>query len=250
MKRRQTDKDRRRIIRKGVWKVSLGGKRLRALRADKGFHKLIALMRLANQMRFVNMAALQSDVSELPPDRRQLHQSLFFCCALAYEGWLLAQRLGQHYRHRAAFKDGLGALLRDPRAKAFVDKSLKAVRNQAMFHPGEDEIGRCLAEVVNDTEVVTSGIRKWAGFTYYDLADHLLFPTLVGPCKDAAEFKAKLNEALKDYNDFLTRYLHAADELIVDVLMENKPRFESVPFTPPAEGSSLQRAEMRARKLP
>src|SRR5262245_8036987 len=149
MKRRQTDRDRLRIIKKGGWAVSLGGNRLKALRGDKGFHRLVALMRLANQIRFVNMAALLSDLSDAPVDRRQLHHSFFFSCALLFEGWALAQRLGQHYRNRSAFQNGFAKLLRDPEAQAFVPRSLKALRNQAMFHPGEDEIGRCLAEIVN-----------------------------------------------------------------------------------------------------
>lgn len=252
MKRRQTNSDRLRIMKKGGWAVSLGGNQLKALRGDKGFHRLVALMRLTNQIRFVNMAALLSDMSDAPVDRRQMNQSFFFSCALLFEGWALAQRLGQHYRNRASFQNGFAKLLRDPDAQAFIPKSLKALRNHAMFHPGEEEIGRCLAEVVNESEVVTSGVREWAGYTYYNLADNLMFPTLVGPCQSAAEFETKLKKALKSAGDLMTRYLRAADLLIADVVMESKPKVTAIPLpTPwPVEGSALHRAEKRARKLP
>jgi hypothetical protein len=252
MKRRQTNKDRLRIMKKGGWAISLGGDQLTALRGDKGFHRLVALMRLANQIRFVNMAALLTDMNDSPVDRRQMNQSFFFSCALLFEGWALAQRLGQHYRNRPSFQNGFAKLLRDPEAQAFVPRSLKALRNQAMFHPGEDEIGRCLAEVVNEREVVTSGVKKWAGYTYYDLADNLMFPTLVGPCQSAAEFEARLKKALKIAGGLLTRYLRAADVLIADVVLNNRPKVLAIalPSPWPSEGSALERAEKRARRLP
>jgi hypothetical protein len=252
MKKRQADRDVLRIISKGVWKATVGGARLRALRGDRGFHRLVALMRLTNQIRFVNLAALQNDLTDSPPDRRQLNQSYFFSLALVFEGWALAQRLAQHYRHRDSFKTGLGQLLKDPKTKAFVSNSLKRVRNSAMFHPDEDEIGRCLSELANESEVVMSGVKEWAGTTYYELADVLLYLTLVGPTTSQVDFMTKYRAAMDGSNEILGRYLHAADVLIVDVLRDEKPRFESVKLlkVPDRGGTGMERALRRMRRLP
>ena len=252
MKKRQTDADRRRIIRKGAWRMTVGGRRLNALKGDKAFQRLVALMRLANQIRFVNLAALQSDLDGSPPSRRQLNQSFFFTCALVFEGWALAQRLAQFYRDRQSFKDSLGTWLRDAEVRSFVTNSLKPLRNSAMFHPDEDEIGRCLAEVGNNVEVVESGVGTWAGATYYDLADNLLFLTLVGPCSSQEEFMKKYRAAMETSKKALGQYLHAADTLIADVLLESKPRFESFKLarTSEDEATAIKRAMRRMKRLP
>ena len=252
MKKRQTERDRLRIISKGAWKITVGGSRLQALRGDRGFQRIVALMRLANQIRFVNLAALQSDLTDSPADRRQLRQSFFFSCALVFEGWALAQRLAHFYRDRESFKNGFGTLLRDPVVVAFVSKSLKPLRNSAMFHPDEEEIGRCLAELGNESEVLASGVKKWSGSTYYDLADNLLFMTLVGPCQSQEEFMAKYRAAMETARGFLGEYLHAADELIVEVLQEAKPRFESIKLPAPVavDTTAMERALRRVKRLP
>ena len=252
MKKRQTQRDRRRIIRKGAWKATVGGSRLNALRGDRGFQRLVALMRLTNQIRFVNLAALQNDLTDAPPDRRQLNQSFFFTCALIFEGWALAQRLAQFYRDRKSFKDGFGRLLKDPEAVAFVSASLKPLRNSAMFHPDEDEIGRCLTELGNQTEVLVSGVKTWSGTTYYELADNLLFMTLVGPCQSQEEFMTKYRASMKAARGLLGQFVLAADNLIVDVLLESKPRFESIMLAPPAaaDATAMERALRRLKRLP
>ena len=251
-KRRQTDRDRLRIMSKGVWKATVGGRRLKNLRTDRGFHRLVALMRLANQIRFVNLAALQNDLTDSPPDRRQLNQSYFFALALVFEGWELTKRLGQHYRDRDSFKNGLGAMLKDPGIKAFVANALRRVRNSAMFHPDEDEVGRCLAEVNNETEVVMSGVKEWAGTTYYELADMLLYATLVGPCSSQVECMTKYRAAMDTSKKILGRFLRAADVLIVDVLEESRPKFESIKLlhVPEKGGTAMERALRRMKRLP
>src|SRR5437867_9492368 len=160
MKRTQTDRDRVRIREGGPWSATIGGRRLKSLRQDPGFQKVVALMRLVNQIRFVHCAFLQSTRSDSPSDRRQLNQSFFFSCALVFEGWPLAQRLAQHYRDRDSFKNGLGKLLKDRDAEEFVSQTLKDLRNFAVFHPDEREVGRCLAELGDDSVVVVmSGIK-------------------------------------------------------------------------------------------
>jgi hypothetical protein len=252
MKRRQTERDRQRIIRAGAWKATVGGPPLAALKDDRGFQRIVTLMRLANQMRFVNLAALQNDLTDSPPDRRQLNQSYFFSLALVFEAWPLVQRLAQHYRDRPAFKDGLGALLKDKTVSTFVTTAMKRVRNNAIFHPDEDEVRRCLAEVANEREVVISGVKTWSGTTYYDLADNLMFLTLVGPCESQDEFMAKYRVAMKTSKEILERFLRAADILIVDVLRDAKPHFESIKLVkvPEEAGTAMQRALRRMKRLP
>jgi len=185
-------------------------------------------MRLANQIRFVNLAALQNDLTDSPQDRRQLNQSYFFILALIFEGWSLVRRLGQDFHQREAFRNGFAPLLADRRIKDFVEGSMKRVRNSAMFHPDEDEIARCLGEIVNPSEVLISGVKTWSSTNYYELADSLLFATLVGPCASQAEFMAKYRAAMETSREILGKFLHAADQLIVEVLRDEKPHFELV----------------------
>jgi hypothetical protein len=209
-------------------------------------------MRLANQIRFVNLAALQNDLTDSPPDRRQLNQSYFFSLALVFEGWDLAKRLGQTFRNRTSFKKGFGTILRDREVRGFVTSAMRRVRNSAMFHPDEDEVGRCLSEASDEPVIIMSGVKTWAGATYYELADMLLYATLIGPCSSPLEFGTKYRAAMAASKKILGKFLRASDELIVDVLREAKPRFESIKVLqlPETGGSAMERALRRMKRLP
>jgi hypothetical protein len=233
---------------KGPWNATIGGRRLKTLCKDPGFQRIVALMRLVNQIRFVNQAALDSEHSDSPSDHRQLNQSYFFTCALIFEGWPLAQRLAQHYRDRKSWKEGFGKLLRDREAQAFVSDSLKGLRNSAIFHPDEEEVARCLAEVSSDSVVAMSGIKRPAGATYYDLGDMVTFQTLVGPSKSQEEFLANLQSAMSISMGLLRRFLRCADLLIAEVLEEAKARIHSVPLS--ASSRPARRGSMAAARPP
>lgn len=223
--RRQTLKAQARIAAEGPWRASIDGPRLVTLCRTRSFHRIVALMRVVNQMRFVFRAFLDSrrEGAITPSDLRQTYHSYFFTCALFFEGYPLAQRLAQDYRDRESFKKGFAKLLADDRVKRFMADSLNALRNRAIFHPDEKEIGKYLVGATGKSLVVMSGVGDTAGGTYYNLCDMIAFQTLIGPQGTRRERANRARRTFNRVRSMMLRFVNSADRLIADVLREAEP---------------------------
>ena len=227
-KRRQTKKQKAKIMKAGPWRMVLVGSGIKSFRSSKKLLGIVALCRVVNALRFAHTALVQSTDSSTPTGRRQMFGSLLFSGGLVFEGVVLAKRLSRHFRGSVTWKEGLGKLLRHKKWMSFVETNFHNLRNKAVFHIDEGYIASRLEQLGESTYPLMSGIKTTAGETYYDLGDMVALQALVGDCETQEEWEAKLRDAIVTARDVTLAFLDSAEDLIAESLSQKDYLVEPV----------------------
>ena len=142
------------------------------LKADKVFWFVIALARVVNALRFVQMPLLDSEGKDSPSAVRARLNSFFFGCSLFYEASLFVQGLPGPYRTMAEFQS-MAAIINGKDARNLRDSNLDNLRNKLVFHFDVEEIGKRVQTLQHPVFLTATG--KANSEVYYEIADACTF---------------------------------------------------------------------------
>jgi hypothetical protein len=150
------------------WRYVTDDANFERLKGDKTFWSVVALARVVNALRFVQMPLLDSEGKNSPSAVRARFNSFFFGCSLFYEASLFVQGLPGPHRTMPEFQS-LAAIINDKDARSLRDSNLDNLRNKLVFHFDTEEIGKQLQKLQHPVFLTATG--KTNGEVYYEIAD-------------------------------------------------------------------------------
>ena len=215
-------KQRRPIDTRRSWEVGIRRKDFATLRERPEFHALVALARQVNLLRYTQGSILGGEGKTSPFAKRQSLNSMFLTCSVLFECYRLVPELARHFRGAPEFVE-LQEWRSDKLVGRYIEQHCEPVRNKATFHVDWDFIGERLRALDPPFVVFMSSRGKVAGLNAYDLADFVAVQTLVGPCKDAKEFRERSRRIAATGARIAKRFLRGGEALIA-------ARIEEGPF--------------------
>jgi hypothetical protein len=222
--------------REGYWELVIPTHLRDSLRSDPRFHAVMKLSRIANTIRFTQVALTQHRMADTPTAKRQRFSSFFYASAIVFEGLKLTQTLGKDFGNLPEYKNGFGRIHADPKVRRLRETILDRARNEMVFHLDEEVPKEGLATLNVDKWVVASGSGPQIQDSYFDLADVLLIHYLIGSPDSNQDFLAAYKQALVDITALLLDFVSSAESLIARVLKDLGATLEYP--VPPPKGSS------------
>jgi hypothetical protein len=209
-------------IEKQSWNISCTKEGFENIKTDERFIGLLTLARVVNSLRFCQKAVLNAKGSSSPSSARTRINSFLFASSVLYEGFLLVEKLGKHYKDIDSFKDGFGYLLRDKSVRELRDLILKRGRNKFVFHYDINIVKESLKRFELPNIIFASGYGTSTGEMYFSLVDEIAINYLLQPAEN--ESNDSLNERfgniLKDPTNIIGEFAKSADLLMSDVLKD------------------------------
>lgn len=203
----------------GEWEVVCSREQFDEFKEQEEFQALLTLGRVANTLRFCQLAYPRSDDDD-PSTRRQRINSFMFMAAALYEGLNYADTLGKYFSGHRVFKDTFGELMADDEVKGFRNGILRHLRNKVAYHFEDQVIGEAI-EAVHFSELsFVTGRGRRAGETYFDMSDNVaVHSILVADGEEVLPFE-ELEDLMRDTADISGRFLSCADRLITAELID------------------------------
>jgi hypothetical protein len=88
------------------------------LKKDERFLGLLTLSRAVNALRFCQQAAINARDMAGPAGASSRINSFLYASSVLYEGFLIVEKLGKHFKNIDSFINGLGFLLKDKTARS------------------------------------------------------------------------------------------------------------------------------------
>jgi hypothetical protein len=201
------------------WRITCPPDVFASLRRDEGFWQLLALARLANALRFAQVA-IPAPADDTPSGIRQRVNSFSSTVALLKEGVPLLQRMGNHFRHLDSYGSHVLPILRDRAVESILSENVKPLRDEAVAHFLELELGPRLDDHDFQQHDFAIGLGNSQGQTYYLLADELAFRAFTGTTATRDEFLERMGELLRRSTVLIVRFVSATDLVIGEALRE------------------------------
>jgi hypothetical protein len=194
------------------WRCVTDSANFTRLKAEKSFWSVIALARVVNAMRFVQMPLLEYEGKDSPSAMRARLNSFFFSSALFYEAALFIQNLPKPYREMPEFKS-MAEVVNRKDARALRDTSLDNLRNKLVFHFDLDEVGKHVQKLKHPVFLTGQGTSN--GEVYYEIADVCAFEAFMEPHPAGTQDQiAVMNSAA----DLLLDFVNTAEEFLTAYL--------------------------------
>ena len=208
-------------IKDRVWDISCTKDIFDTLRTDERFLNLLTLARFFNALRFCQQPVIDARTSDKPSASRQSINSFLFASSVLYEGFLLAEKLGQYFRDFDSFKNGFGVLLRDKKIKKLRTTSLKRMRSKFVFHFDRDISLEALKDFELPNYRFATGFGKASGELYYGLADEAVMNYLLQPQPEDTDgaLNKRLRSLMEDITELMGKFAEAAELLIAEALV-------------------------------
>jgi len=204
------------------WEAYISKENFNQLRSNPHLASLLTLARVVNALRFCFRVLIDFSGDKSPAGQRQHINALLFSTSVLYGGLQLTDTLTKHFGSRASFQEGFAPLLAESRTENLRTKVLKPWRDKTVSHFDRDVASKTINSFNLDLPsylfVTASGHKT--GDLYYNLADEVAINFILGERTSKEEENQRFAEILKDTSDVLTRFVSAADALIVDVLGE------------------------------
>ena len=205
------------------WRIRVPPEQLPALRDDEAFRQLLALGRFLNSIRFCQFAMIQWTDLDSPAGQRQRSAVLLIAAGLLHEGLQLLQRMAKHFRHLPAWKEHLQPLLADRAIEQLLSKSLIPVRNQTVFHFGEDAFVEPLSHIDHDILTLVTGTGPEQGEVSYELSDLLAYHLMIGgPAPTPEEHLEKARQLIEGTVDLAGALSIAGEALVSDYCVSQR----------------------------
>lgn len=170
---------------------------------------IITVAKIINSMRYAQVALI-SGKEKNPEDVRQQTNSIFYFCALFYEGIMAVRNFGQYFPESKVYENEFKEFFRNNELHEFEEKVLKEFRNTLAFHFDIDKVRRQLTVITPDSDVVFAQVQSDnAGSVFYVLADKLTLASII-PDTDKSGRLVKFSE----------KFIGAADNLIAETLLD------------------------------
>jgi hypothetical protein len=205
-----------------AWRIRVPTDRLSELRDDEAFRQLLALGRFLNSVRFCQYAMIHWATEDSVVSQRQRSAVFFIAAGLLHEGLQLLQRMAKHFRGFGAWADKVHPILSDRAVEQLLSASIILVRNQTVFHFGEDAYIDPLTHLNHKTLVLVSGVGPQQGQVYYELADLLAYHLFIGgPAPTADEHLARARSLMERTVDLMNQLSTAGEALISEYCAAN-----------------------------
>lgn len=204
-----------------IWDISCTKDVFDTLKKNMKFFNLLALARFINALRFCQQPVIDAKTSNLPSASRQSINSFVFASSVLYEGFLLAEKLGQYFKDLDSFKNGFAVLLRDNKIKKLRETFLYRMRNKFVFHFDLNIMSESLEDFELSNYRFVTGFGKASGELYYGLADEVVMNYLLQPQDNDTddELNIRLRSMMKDITELMGQFTEAAERLIAEVLV-------------------------------
>jgi hypothetical protein len=204
-----------------IWDVFCTKEIFEKLKNDERFLNLLTLARFFNALRFCQQPVIDARSSTRPSSSRQSINSFLFASSVLYEGFLLAEKLGQYFRDLESFKNGFAVLFRDNKIRTLRETVLKRMRNKFVFHFDRDIVSEALEYFELPNYRFATGFGKSSGELYYGLADEAVMNYLLQskPNDTDIELNNRLKTMMTDITQLMGEFTNAAEQLIAEVLI-------------------------------
>jgi hypothetical protein len=204
------------------WEYWLSKEKFDTIRSDERFTTILTLARVVNSLMFCNQVMLESMNGDKPSDSRQRINSLLFASGVLFEGLQMAKSLGKYFRERAAYQNGFRRILGDARTlKLERDGGLiNRARNHVTFHFNRDAIHQTLPTLDFESYAFVTGHGSQNGQSYFQLADEVVLNYIIGDVGSKEAETEAFKELLGDMIAIVTEYIDAANDLILDVIVD------------------------------
>ena len=203
-----------------AWETKCSRGQFETFVGEPWFHGLLALARLMNSLRYVQLCLISEELS-VTAGMRQRINSFLFMNSLLFEGYKLIQALARDHRAAAEWQSGFGAMLKGGDFAILVSDHLKRARDKVVFHVDAQELANRAREHLAEDIVFVRGIGRKAGNTYYDLSDMLAMRSFVGTTESDDAFMTDAADLMERTRDLATRFLDAGDRLLTRVLVDH-----------------------------
>jgi hypothetical protein len=202
------------------WRCVTDSANFARLKADKSFWSVVALARVVNMLRSVQMPLLDNEGKDSPSAMRARLNSFFFSSALFYEASLFIQNLAKPYREMEEFKSMAG-VINKKEARSLRDANLDNLRNKLVFHIDMDEIGKHMQKLEHPVFLTAMGESN--SEVYYEIADACAFEAFKEPGSAANQDPMALTNSVAD---LLLDFVNAAEEFLTAYLKKEGWRRE------------------------
>ena len=192
------------------------------MRREPQFVEIMRLARVANSLTLAYPPMFIPDTDQGPRARRTRFAGVFDSAALLKEGLHTARSLGKWYRDKPQYREGVGAILADPRVSAFESEIASKIRDELVFHFDRDAMAIGLERLASDETIIGSfpATGPEIGETHFDIADEAALAYAFGDVATSEEYMARITSFMDDNADLLTRFLIGGHRLIAVVLFD------------------------------
>ena len=202
------------------YKITCSREQLLAQCGDTRLHRAATLARIANSLRFAQMASTPPDGSSETAANRQRAASFFYLTGLLYEALVFADRLGAQFKDSPAFRDGFAKLLKEPRTRELRDGVLNRLRNKAIYHHDDDVFEQGLPLVDADEIVFLRADARRPSAYSYELADVAILRFALASNSPTAAFLTEVSEVMIKVVEVSARFAVCSDLLIRETLAD------------------------------
>lgn len=183
---------------------------------------LLTLSRAVNALRFCQQAAIDAKDMAGPAGARSRINSFLYASSALYEGFLIVEKLGKHFKNIDSFTNGLGSLLKDKSARSLRESMLNRMRNKFVFHFDPDVARESFTNFELSEYKFASGIGKASGEMYFGLADEAVINFLLQPTQNEPDesLKSRWEKILEETAQIMGRFIESAERLMADALVE------------------------------
>jgi len=196
--------------------------RFNLLKNDERFLGLLTLSKAINALRFCQQAAIDAKDMAGPAGARSRINSFLYASSVLYEGFLIVEKLGKHFKNIDSFRNGFGALLKDKTVRSLRESVLKRMRNKFVFHFDPDVARESFTNFELSEYTFASGIGKASGEMYFGLADEAVINFLLQPTQNEPDesLKGRWEKILEETSQIMGRFTESTERLMADALVE------------------------------
>ena len=193
------------------------------IRDDPRFVEIMRLARATNALGLAYGPLAHTLVDQSPSARRERFAAFVYVAALLKEALDTAQSLGKWFRDTEQYKEGFGALLKNPAVQQLRSNDLDSLRDKLVFHFDRDAISKGLGTfpLHGDVRILSypdDGPRF--GETYFDAADDAVLGFLFGDSASEQEYYAKIEAFMGQVTDLLQAYIQSSHRIIAIGLLQ------------------------------
>lgn len=212
---------RRRSAGQASWRAQLERDEVRSLlSSDPRLSAILKLARAANAVLFCHTVLLNTDQRDKMPDIRQRINAFLYVSAILFEAIELAKTQSALLKDVDGWQEEFVPLFRDRNVQQLTATILKRIRNQGVFHFGDDEIVQAVQRMESDHFVFVAGSGQSSGGAYYVLPDEALLHAALGITGGEEDLVERLERLISRVAKMAAAFTGAADRVISVVLHE------------------------------
>lgn len=197
------------------WQLEQDGEAVRNLVGDPLFRELVKLGRAVNSLRTCQYLLLEEREGDFPVTKRLRMTAFLYTAALLRESCEFI-RNSPHLNELDHYDEWFTPLFGDDEIREFIDGPLRDLRNQGVFHFGDESIPNAVAELEDETVVFQIGEADETGKVYHFLSDWAVLHAALDVPPAPEEAIACVRKFVERVRDLSVKVTRGADWLIAE----------------------------------